>query len=341
MKKLLFMLMVLILIISACSKPEEPISKQPEINEPGSNGPSEPVSSEDEFSIEDIDASAYDKVEDLGFMYVLTKTEGTKTGLVYDEEFSSSIGEVPNEQVWLLLKNGELINEEPFYDVRTYGGNINAPYEHWVTVCRDGAQYSFFINEKTLEVYGEKTVEPSTEKIFDLNLETYYWISRFPSYGVTAADGTVICENHYGRLSIPFPDRILAADKATDMWSNSHCIIFDEKGNIINSSYNHIRFSVIDESYIGVAYCADPVTTYEYEFYQCYDNEGNPMPGGYWLIDKNGKPVSERYDYLYINKEWQLLAESKDDVAYAVTEDGKEVSFKVSDILLKEAEKIA
>jgi hypothetical protein len=151
----------------------------------------------------------------------------------------------------------------------------------------------------------------------------------------------VICEKHYGRLSIPFPDRILAADKATDMWSNSHCIIFDEKGNIINSSYNHILFSVIDESYIGVAYCADPATTYDYEFYQCYDNEGNPMPGGYWLIDKNGKPVSKRYDYLYINKEWQLFAESKDDVVYAVTEDGKEVSFKVEEILLKETQKIA
>ena len=59
------------------------------------------------------------------------------------------------------------------------------------------------------------------------------------------------------------------------------------------------------------------------------------MPGGYWLIDKNGKPVSERYDYLYINEEWQLFAESKDDVVYAVTEDGKEVSFKVEDILIK------
>ena len=42
MKKLLSVLMVLVLIFSACSKPEEPISEQPETNEPGSNGPSKP-----------------------------------------------------------------------------------------------------------------------------------------------------------------------------------------------------------------------------------------------------------------------------------------------------------
>ena len=142
MKKLLSVLMVLVLIFSACSKPEEPIVQPPENGEPSE------TEEENKFSIEDIDTSEYDEVKDLGFMYVLTKTEGTKTGLVKDKEFSSSIGEVPNEQVWLLLKNGEFINEEPFYDVRTYGGNLNAPDEHWVTACRDGTRYSFYINEK-------------------------------------------------------------------------------------------------------------------------------------------------------------------------------------------------
>ena len=48
MKKLLSVLMVLVLIFSACSKPEEPISEQPETNEPGSSGPSKPISSEEE-----------------------------------------------------------------------------------------------------------------------------------------------------------------------------------------------------------------------------------------------------------------------------------------------------
>ena len=166
MKKLLSVLMVLVLILSACSNPEEPIVELPESGEPSEDVSSEP---EKEFSIDDMDTSEYDEVKDYGFMYVLTKTEGTKTGLVHDEEFSSSIGEVPDEQVWLLLKNGEFINEEPFYDVRTYGGNINAPDEHWVTVCRDGARYSFYVNEKTFEIYGEETILPSTEKVFDFN----------------------------------------------------------------------------------------------------------------------------------------------------------------------------
>ena len=329
MKKLLSVLMVLVLIFSACSKPEEPISEQPE------NG--EPSEEEKEFSIEDIDTSAYDEVKDYGFMYVLKKTEGTRTGLVLDNVFSS-LGEIPNEQIWLLLKNGEFINEEPYEDFNCYGGNIDAPDEHWITACRNGTRYTFYVNQSTFEIYGEETISPSSEKVFNFNLETYYWISRYPSYGVTAADGTVICEKHYGRLSIPFPDRILAADKASDIWSDSHCIIFDEKGNIVNSSYNHIVFSVFEDGYIGMAYCADPETTYEGEFYQCYDNEGNPMPGGFWLIDKDGNPVSERYLKFYVEDEgnWSIESAEKSDVINVITEDGESLSFTLESVLIKD-----
>ena len=62
MKKLLSVLMVLVLIFSACSKPEEPISEQPENGEPSE------TEEENKFSIEDIDTSEYDEVKDLGFL---------------------------------------------------------------------------------------------------------------------------------------------------------------------------------------------------------------------------------------------------------------------------------
>ncbi len=328
MKKFIIVLVMLTLVLSACSnetsveKPKNPADQTSE------------ELPENDFSLNNIDTSIYDKIEDFGFMYVLKKTEGTRIGICFDN-LISSLGEVPDEQVWLILKNGELIDEEPFYDVRTYGGNINNPDEHWVTVCRDGARYSFYVNEKTLEIYDEETIMPSTEKIFDFDLETYYWISRYPSYGVKSADGTVICETHYSRLSVPFSDRIVAAAKASDIWSDSHCIIFDENGNTVNSSYNHIVFSVFEEGYIGVGYCADPETTYEIEFYQCYDKNGNPMPGGYWLIDKDGNSVSEKFDYLYINEEWQLFTESEEDIIHAFTENGEEITFSVKDVLIK------
>ncbi|MBR5872812.1 MAG: hypothetical protein IKZ06_04120, partial [Oscillospiraceae bacterium] len=119
-------------------------------------------------------------------------------------------------------------------------------------------------------------------------------------------------------------------------WSDSHCIIFDEKGNVVNSSYNHIRFSILEDGYIGVAYCADPETTYEYEFYQCYDVYKNPMPAGYWLIDKNGNSISEKFDYLYIEQKWQLFAENKNDIIHAFTPDGKEITFTVESVLIKD-----
>ncbi|MBE6900128.1 MAG: hypothetical protein E7479_05615 [Ruminococcaceae bacterium] len=50
MKKIIFVLIALLLVLSACSSHSEPVDEQPEINEPGSNGPSEPVVSEPENS---------------------------------------------------------------------------------------------------------------------------------------------------------------------------------------------------------------------------------------------------------------------------------------------------
>ena len=48
MVKLISVLMVFILLLTACSSPSVPIDEQPEINEPGSSGPSEPIISEPE-----------------------------------------------------------------------------------------------------------------------------------------------------------------------------------------------------------------------------------------------------------------------------------------------------
>ena len=48
MVKLISVLMVFILLLTACSSPSVPIDEQPEINEPGSSGPSEPISSNQE-----------------------------------------------------------------------------------------------------------------------------------------------------------------------------------------------------------------------------------------------------------------------------------------------------
>ena len=48
MVKLISVLMVFILLLTACSSPSVPIDEQPEINEPGLSGPSEPISSNQE-----------------------------------------------------------------------------------------------------------------------------------------------------------------------------------------------------------------------------------------------------------------------------------------------------
>ncbi|MBR2640090.1 MAG: hypothetical protein IKD39_05940 [Oscillospiraceae bacterium] len=63
MKKIISMLMVLILLLTACSSPSEPIDEHPEINESGSNGPSKPVVSEPEEEKTEIDYEYYENLK--------------------------------------------------------------------------------------------------------------------------------------------------------------------------------------------------------------------------------------------------------------------------------------
>ena len=62
MKKIMFMLMAFVLILTACSSHSEPVIDEPEINMPGSSGPSEPVVSEPEEDVLEIDYESYESL---------------------------------------------------------------------------------------------------------------------------------------------------------------------------------------------------------------------------------------------------------------------------------------
>ena len=91
MKKLVFMLMVFILLLTACSNHSEPIDKQPEIHEPGSNGPSEPVVSEPEEGKSEIDYEYYESLKN----YIPTGESEFNIPSSYDDELCFTF-EVPD-----------------------------------------------------------------------------------------------------------------------------------------------------------------------------------------------------------------------------------------------------
>lgn len=316
MKKLISVLVVLIFVLTSCSNTETPAPPTEEVPEK-------------QFSIDDIDLSAYDSVEDKDIVYVLTKTEGTREYLIYEDE-TVSLSEEPNEEIWLLSKNGEFLNEEPF---QKYDALMNHPDpKWWVFGIRDGILYPFYVDENTGEVTPEEPWGPNPQEFFGYSVYKYYWSSHSPYYGVTAPDGSSFAKPVYSRIRIPFDDRIVLScgnQQILGLWVTE---IQTPEKEVLSDCFNYINFSVYDDgSYFGIAFCGgNGVDGHT----QTYDKNGNPMPDGYWFIDKDGNIVSERYESIFVNEEWCHYSESKDDIIIATTENGEEIFFPVKDILI-------
>ncbi len=333
MKKLLSVLMVLVLLFAACSKPEEPISEQPETNEPGSNGPSKPISSEEENLLPGgINPKDYDEVEEYEGAFVLSnRTDENCTKAVFSSAdggmvFDHHLEERPADEIWFLSSNGEIVNNEPY---QYYDWLIG-----YLAGFRNGAIEVFEITENGLEFYFSES--PETKEYFGYKVTSYRWFGSTPCYGVIAPDGSVFAEPNYEIVDIPFEDRILLFDGSIQSWYFTRCNILDPEGNIINNSYNHVEYFVCDEGYIGIAFCGNKEDDPEHR--QTFDLNGNPMPSGFWFVDKNGTPVSEMYNHFYVGEEWNwnLSKASRNDIIHVTAADGESHSFTVESILIKE-----
>ena len=331
MKKLLSVLMVLVLILSACSNPEEPIVEPPESGEPSEDVSSEP---EKEFSIDDMDTSEYDEVKDYGFMYVLTKTEGTRIYNQWDEMGLSYLGEEPNEQIWLLSKNGEFLNEEPFQSsVYPFEGN---PGEWWVYGIRDGVLYPFYINENTGDFTVEEPWGPRPYEVHGYTIYEYYWSYHNVHYGVLSPDGSDFAEPIYINAQIPCKNRIALINGNLQNINALVCTIYDENKNVINDNFNWIFYNNLscDDGYIGIAYCGDPENP---ETIIRYDKNGNIMAEGYYFVDASGNIIEGPFKKPLINDNYmEGTIYSGEDKIKVIYYSGEEKEFLAKEILIKE-----
>ena len=107
------------------------------------------------------------------------------------------------------------------------------------------------------------------------------------------------------------------------------CRLTDENGSTLCARFHWIDYSVFDDGYIGIAVCYG-----ERAAYPCYDEDGQPMPEGYWLVDWDGKLCSERFAKLSFGDSDETHAASEDDVLRALREDGTEELLLVAELLL-------
>ena len=258
----------------------------------------------------------------------LYRTDGVRMGLVREADGTRHIGEVPDTKVWIRLKDGTLLSDEPFDACIDYMGEP----EGEVYCIRNGTGYRYTVSAGDGSFRLSEVDEPKTlaEDHFGYRLRVTRWDSREPCYGIVTADGTEVIAPVYERVEIPFADRFLLYEGGASQGPvMGRCRLTDETGNMLCARFHWIDYSVFDDGYIGIAVCYG-----ERAAYPCYDEDGQPMPEGYWLVDRDGKLCSERFVKLSFGDGEETHAISEDDVLRTLREDGTEVLLPVAELLL-------
>ena len=258
----------------------------------------------------------------------LYRTDGTRMGLVRDADGTRHIGEIPDTKVWIRLQDGTLLSDEPFDACIDY---MDEPAGE-VYCIRSGTGYRYTVSAGDGSFRLSEVDEPKTldEDQFGYHLRVTRWDSREPCYGIVTADGTEVIAPVYERVEIPFADRFLLYEGGASQGPvMGWCRLTDETGGTLCARFHWIDYSVFDDGYIGIAVCYG-----ERAAYPCYDEDVQPMPEGYWLVDRDGKLCSERFVKLSFGDGDETHAASEDDVLRALREDGTEELLPVAELLL-------
>ena len=258
----------------------------------------------------------------------LYRTDGVRMGLVREADGTRHIGEVPDTKIWIRLKDGTLLSDEPFDACIDYMGTP----EGEVYCIRNGTGYRYTVSAGDGSFRLSEVDEPEIleEDHFGYRLRVTRWDSREPCYGIVTADGTEVVAPVYERVEIPFPDRFLLYEGGASQGPvMGRCQLTDENGSTLCARFHWIDYSVFDDGYIGIAVCYG-----ERAAYPCYDKDGQPMPEGYWLVDRDGKLCSERFAKLSFGDSDETHAASEDDVLRVLREDGTEELLPVAELLL-------
>ena len=320
--RLLAILQGLLCVLTACSAEERYTDKRETGHGSGTEAAvvSEPQAQTEKTPGIDQSDAEYDNVKTWNWApyETLYRTDGTRMGLVRDADGTRHIGEVPNTKVWIRLKDGTLLSDEPFDACIDYMGEP----EGEVYCIRNGTGYRYTVSAGDGSFRLSEVDEPEIldEDQFGYRLRVTRWDSREPCYGIVTADGTEVIAPVYERVEIPFPDRFLLYEGGASQGPvMGRCRLTDETGSTLCARFHWIDYSVFDDGYIGIAVCYG-----ERAAYPCYDEDGQPMPEGYWLVDRDGNLCSERFAKLSFGDGDETHAASEDDVLHALREDGTE-----------------
>ncbi len=224
------------------------------------------------------------------------------------------------EEHWLLGK-----------DFQTLGTSYNSLIlsDDGAVATKDGSFYSL---DKEGNVTEKK--EAGVFKTFfgKYQLMIWYdsWYNGDESYGLTDLNGNILYEQKYCKIEMPFEDRVVLYTGNNQSYDERAAALADAKGNIINTQYNLITYLVTKDGYIGIARSFWPNSSVEV----------GSKEGGCWLVDKDGKPVSEKYQQIgnFLNEEDGWIYVHVEDTASPLmmqSEDGTIKTVPLAEVLIK------
>ncbi len=311
----LFALLLTLLLLCSCGALEEP-----EINEPGSNGPSAPVDSKPENELGEgsrvlegcvfktakekygiqkdgkiILPASYEEFKRVGelggkMFYALGYKDGTKPCVLWNEDGKTTgTGETERTLYDLFDPEGNMLLSFPVDDF------VRLDFTH-LNVSLEGTLYRYTFSGEG-EIIGEDIFEKGKtgEKFYGFDEVVYHYNASGLSgyFGLVDSEGNEVIPTIYTSIEKVFRERLIAKTH-TGMVGFSAFNLYDSECNLLCDRYNIIDYCPIGtDEFVGIGQCYYPESQ---AYAVCRDENGEIMPGGIWFIDENGNALSERFD---------------------------------------------
>ena len=339
--KNLFILFFLFLIL-CCSCSNESLESVSD-----SESQFQPSSGTSESSEASSDESKFDNtylgtVSDIDIYQKAVETNETRLIMVNNGSGTlNTIAEVPATKYWVIDKDGNILIDQPFYDLGFYPkeASYNNPPAAGIFGCYKGDFYEYeFIDGKfECTYFGKAGVADTGGKIEYpdypyYELTEYWYDARIYGFGLSDKDGNVIFEPIFAHvISIPFEDRFIGNINTVDAGDpdEGYSLLMDKDKNII-AAYTRIWFYVFDDgTYVGIAGYSGYSDSWGHIL---RDKSGEILKTGWRFIDKYGNELSPCFPQ--IDPYFSGIT-SPEDILAATDEDGNAIEIKVSDYLCK------
>lgn len=271
---------------------------------------------------------------DLDIYHWLGKiTEGTMLTIEYDENGEPNLKEVPAERYYLLDENGYPVTDVAFEVFQCESNQYSSVTYSWIAGVSEGIRYAYdIIDGKAVLVGRDEPQKTECDCGFVHTSYCFDWYGGYFKHGLNIGE-EVFLDPVYSGIYVPFnnTDRVvLYYGSYMQGWGLGYAKIIDLDKNILCEKFHHIQYYELDGGYyVGIGITSGSIGVE----YIMYDENGEPMPSGFWFIDKDGNILSQRLDFYRDNMSNSLIPEmtSINDVITALDENGNEIKIAIKD----------